>query len=145
VTRDTGEIGDTGEAGDNILNSALDSLRWRDEILQVMYWYQGEGFGEYVTPRDLVTFMAASEVAVAEHLDRMSDEGYVQREEDDGEEVSKPTRYRLTEWGSKEGGRRFADEFSGLTGQAHGECNNPNCSCQTDGPEACESRVGHTH
>ena len=39
----------------------LDELYWRDEILQVMYWYRGEGFGESVSVRDLKTFLPADE------------------------------------------------------------------------------------
>ena len=117
----------------------LDALRWRDELLQVLYWYRGEGFGESVAPRDLTTFLGADVEVVRRRLEDLVDEGYAVV--DDGA----PGRYRLTEWGAKEGGRRFADEFAGLTGQAHGECNNPNCSCQTLGPDACESRTAHAH
>ena len=117
----------------------LDAIRWRDEILQILYWFRGEGLGEAVSPRNLVTFLGADQEQVRQHLERLVDDGYVTRLE------GTPTRYQLTEWGVKEGGRRFADEFAGLTGQAHGECNNPNCSCRTEGPEACAARTAHTH
>lgn len=117
----------------------LDAVRWRDELLQVLYWFRGEGLGESVAPSDLTTFLGAEVETVQQHLERLVDEGYVVAE------TGAPERYRLTEWGAKEGGRRFADEFAGLTGQAHGECSNPNCSCRTLGPEACESRPAHAH
>lgn len=120
------------------MDNPLDALYWRDEILQILYWFRGEGLGEAVMARDLVTFLSADEELVAQQLARLADEGYVTRLE------GCPLRYQLTEWGVKEGGRRFADEFAGLTGQAHGECNNPNCSCQTLGPDACEGRT-HSH
>ena len=116
----------------------LDAIRWRDELLQVLYWFRGEGLGESVAPQDLTTFLGAEAEVVRWRLEHLVEEGYVAAESGSG-------RYRLTEWGSKEGGRRFADEFAGLTGQAHGECNNPNCSCQTLGPEACDSRTAHAH
>ncbi len=115
----------------------LDAIRWRDELLQVLYWFRGEGLGESVAPQDLTTFLGADVEVVRRRLECLVEDGYVVAVDDS------PARYRLTEWGAKEGGRRFADEFAGLTGQAHGECNNPSCSCQTLGPEACESRAAH--
>ena len=117
----------------------LDEVRRRDELLQVLYWFRGEGLGESVAPQELTTFLGAEAEAVRGQLDALVEEGYAIAVEGD------PVRYRLTDWGIKEGGRRFADEFAGLTGQAHGECNNPNCSCLTLGPAACESRSAHAH
>lgn len=122
------------------MNDPLDAIRWRDEVLQMLYWYRGEGLGDVVTPLDLAPFLVADPELVEGHLDYLVEEGYVATVE------GSPPRYQLTERGIKEGGRRFADEFAGLTGQAHGECSNPNCSCQTLGPAACESRTGaHVH
>jgi len=118
----------------------LAGLFWRDEILQVIYWYQGEGFGTAVSARDLQTFLAIDERFLSAQLEQMAADGYLQRHADHPE-----PHYSFTPYGHSEGARRFADEFSGLTGQAHGECNNPNCACQTMGPEACESRTAHSH
>ena len=99
----------------------IDELYWRDEILQVMYWYRGEGFGESVTVRDLQTFLPADERLLRTHMDGMVDYGYLVRQDD------APTpRYIFTPYGATEGARRFAEEFAGLTGQAHGECG-PDC------------------
>src|SRR5215467_5595349 len=99
----------------------IEELYWRDEILQVMYWYRGEGFGESVTVRDLQTFLPADESLLAMQMDSMVTEGYLVREGN----ASAP-HFAFTPYGAKEGGRRFADEFAGLTGQAHGECG-PDC------------------
>lgn len=121
------------------MDNALDDIYWRDEILQILYWFRGEELGEAVTPRDLVTFLGAEETFVQRQLERLVEEGYVSRT------GGEPASYQLTPYGVEEGGRRFADEFSGLTGQAHGECNNPDCSCQTLGPEACAGRTPHVH
>jgi hypothetical protein len=119
-----------------MMDDPIESLYWRDEILQVMYWFRGEGLGEAVTPRDLVTFLGTTEELIQRHVDRLVDEGYAVCLE--GEP---PRRYLLSDRGVKEGGRRFAEEFSGLTGQAHGECNDPNCACRTIGRDACEARI----
>jgi len=99
----------------------LDELYWRDEILQVMYWYRGEGFGETLTVRDLQTFLPADEHLLSTQIEGMVGEGYLMH---DGE--ASPPRYAFTTYGAEEGARRFADEFAGLTGQAHGECG-PDC------------------
>ncbi len=99
----------------------LDELYWRDEILQVMYWYRGEGFGESVSVRDLKTFLPADEHLLATQMDGLVDDGYLARQDD-----ALPPRYTFTPYGAREGARRFADEFAGLTGQAHGECG-PDC------------------
>ncbi len=125
------------------MDNPLDAIYWRDEILQILYWFRGEGLGEAVTPRDLVTFLGVEELFVQQQLERLVEEGYVTRNIQSVPDQN--VRYQLTEWGVKEAGRRFADEFAGLTGQAHGECNNPNCSCQTLGPEACEGHTTHRH
>lgn len=121
------------------MDDPLNALFWRDEILQIMYWLRGEGLSERVEPHDLIPFLDAGEDLVQECLDRLVDEDFATRED------GIIPRYQLTEWGVKEGGRRFAEAFSDLTRQAHGVCNNPNCSCQTLGPAACETQVPHSH
>ncbi|GAC1638191.1 MAG: hypothetical protein NVS4B8_03770 [Herpetosiphon sp.] len=121
------------------MDDRRDHMYWRDEILQILFWFRGEALGESVTPRELTTFLNTDEDVVSYHLERLTCDNYVTR--DDGP----PVRYQLTDWGITEAGRRFADEFEGLTGQAHGECNNPNCSCRTLGPSACASHTPHSH
>lgn len=95
----------------------IEALRCRDDILQSMYWMRGEGFAEEADARTLVTFMAVEEGLLREQLAILVAEGYL--EEDGG-------RYRLSAVGSKEGGRRFADEMTDLQKSAHGECG-PDC------------------
>lgn len=120
--------------------SALSALYWRDEILQVMYWLRGEGISDSVSAEELAPFITGEAARLRVHLARMADEGFVTRSKTDA------MRYTLTDRGRKDGGKLFQEEFTGLTNQAHGECNNPNCSCHTLGPEACESRQStHEH
>lgn len=115
-------------AGDD----ALAALRWRDEILGVLYWLRGEGILPDAAAGDLGGFLVADPAVLAEQLARLADQGYLERC-GVGEEV----RYRLSETGSREGGRVFADDFAELTGAAHGECG-PGCSCHRHGPGACK-------
>ena len=106
----------------------VSALRCRDDILQAMYWMRGEGFGEEADVGSLVSFLALDESLLCEQLDILIEEGYL--EESGG-------RYRLTELGAKEGGRRFADEFSGLQSAAHGDCG-PECpTCKGVPRDAC--------
>ena len=88
------------------MGDALEALRWRDEILQILYWFRGEGLGEEVAARDLLPFLGSAAESVDQHLRRLADEGYV-------DTVGEfPVRYRLTC-----NGRPFA-LFRGATGSA---------------------------
>ena len=105
------------------------ALRCRDDILQAMYWMRGEGFGEEADVQMLQSFLVVDEVLLREQLGILAEEGYL-LEESEG-------RYRLSELGVKEGGRRFADEFSGLQSTAHGDCG-PECpTCKGVPRDAC--------
>ena len=106
--------------------SALDELRWRDEILQALFWMRGEGLSEQVTAPELARFLAADESIIAGVLRALAEDGYLEKLEKADLTAS---AYRLTSLGVQEGGRRFQDEFGGLTHQAHGECG-PGCWCQ---------------
>jgi hypothetical protein len=105
-----------------------DDFYWRDEILQVMYWYKGEGFGDSVAARDLQLFLNAATPFVEMHLERLVASGYLDREESGG-----VVRYGFTPFGAKEGARRFAAEFAELINQGHGECP-PDCVYCKDQP-----------
>ncbi len=104
------------------------ALRCRDDILQAMYWMRGEGFGEEADGQMLRSFLVVDEGLLREQLEILTEEGYL--EESGG-------RYRLSELGVKEGGRRFADEFAGLQSTAHGDCG-PECpTCKGVPRDSC--------
>ena len=106
----------------------MTALRCRDDILQAMYWMRGEGFGEEADVQMLRSFLVVDEDLLREQLAILAEDGYL--EESGG-------RYRLSELGVKEGGRRFADEFSGLQSTAHGDCG-PECpTCKGVPRDAC--------
>lgn len=106
---------------DLISSGGQPSIFWQDEILQVMYWMRGEGFGEKVTVAELKKFLDASEEILVANLSQLSKNGLVNFDISDA--------YELTATGVKEGGRRFADEFDGMLKQGHYECNDPDCDC----------------
>ena len=116
------------------MGDELDALRVRDEVLQAMYWMRGEGLADAPGSADLARFLAVPAETLAPYLERFADEGYLERT---------GAGYRLTPTGEELGKRAFADEFAGLTGQAHGECDD-DCWCHESPEEAArclEERV----
>jgi hypothetical protein len=118
--------------------SELDALRVRDEVLQAMYWLRAEGIDPAPTADVLARFLAVPAATLGPYLERFTNEGYLERS--DGGHV-------LTAEGEEAGKRTFADEFAGLTGASHGECDE-NCWCH-DSPEAAadclHERSAHVH
>lgn len=122
--------------------SALDAMFWRDEILQVLFWMQGEDLAEAVTARDLCVFLNGDESTIAHHLERLADDGYLDRCDGSNGRPG-PSRYTLSEQGAEEGARRFTDAFEGMRNQGHGECS-PDCDCQGIGHDpSCPSHEHH--
>lgn len=115
----------------------------RDEVLEVLYWIEGEGFTGSATLSGLVRFLSYPEGEVARTLDVLVQRGDVRFNDDAGE-------FRLTTDGRREAARRFAAEFAPLLSQGHGECNDPECDCHTN-PEAAvdchaaRAQGGHHH
>jgi hypothetical protein len=107
-------------------------VRWRDEILQLMYWMTGEGFGREFAVADLQKFLPADTDVLAENLGLLAAAGLVERA---GE------RYALTDEGRREGGRRFADEFEEMLRPGHFECDEPDCDCHD--PESADGICKH--
>lgn len=116
----------------------LDALRVREEVLQAMYWLHSEGLSDEPDAEQLARFLAVPAKALAPYLERFVTEGYLEA----GEQG-----FRLSEQGSEAGKRSFAQEFAGLTGQAHGECD-ADCWCHDSPEEAArclEERLEHAH
>jgi len=101
---------------------ALDALYWRDEILQALYWLQGERLDDAMNAERVAQLLVADRAVITTELGRLAEGGYLDAL------PGTPTTYRLTERGRVEGARSFGDEFDGLTRQAHGECA-PGCWC----------------
>lgn len=112
---------------------AGDAVRRRDEILQVMYWMRGEGLAQAVGAEELGRFLDARDAGrLPDDLRALEAAGLLAPSGETG-------RYTLSEEGSREAARRFADAFEGMTAQGHGACSDPLCDCHELGPEACKS------
>ena len=107
----------------------------RDEVLEMLYWIEGEGFGGASTLDAIVRFLTHDRAEVSRTLDALVASGDVVCDAVSGE-------YRLTEVGRKEAARRFAEEFTPMLSQGHGECNDPTCDCHSSplGAAECHAR-----
>ena len=116
-----------------------------DELLELLYWFEGEGFAGVATLEGIVRFTSIDEPRVRQTLERLVARGDVVAGVVD---PSRGEEYRLTEPGRREAARRFAAEFAPMLSQGHGECSDPGCECHTsDGGAAdCQARTrSHTH
>lgn len=112
-----------------------------DEVLQILYWLRGEKLAGAASLADLQRFIPADTAALSSVLDRLERNGLVARSLSD---AGLP-RYRLTDEGVREGGRRFADEFADMTKPGHGECGDPECDCHQSGnPADCAHHHHHS-
>lgn len=92
---------------------ALERLVDREEVLQICYWYEGEGFGDTFTPDALETFLVCEHEAIEIALAELARAGWLE---------ANAAGYKFTEKGRKEGGRLFVDGFADFQQSAHGEC-----------------------
>lgn len=96
--------------------SALDRLVDRDEVLQICYWYQGEGLGDVYNPALLAPFLSRPSHVIDAALQGLAAQGHL-------EHVAEPTPgYRLTATGKKVAGQAFAESFADFQKASHGEC-----------------------
>jgi len=116
-----------------------DPIARRDELLEVLYWLEGEGIPGAATVAGMARFLARPPAEVEAVLAQLVARGDV--------EANGDSEYRLTPTGRHEAGRRFAEQFAGMTGQGHGECNDPSCDCHTnpEGAAACHAERAHRH
>ncbi len=94
-------------------SEALSRLVNRDEVLQICYWFQGEGFGDRYDAAVLRPFLQCDGAAIETALQELAAHGHLQA---DG------SGFRFTEQGRREAGRLFADGFADFQKQGHGEC-----------------------
>lgn len=111
---------------------ALASLIVREEVLQICYWYQGEGFGAVFAAAALQPFLTSSSAQIAAALDDLV-----------GFNLLAPAEggFVFTEAGRREAARLFADAFADFKQGGHGEC--PDGCCEGMGDEFDHSKCNH--
>ncbi|MEO6525308.1 MAG: hypothetical protein ABIP93_01655 [Gemmatimonadaceae bacterium] len=117
-------------------DAAGEGIAREDELLELLYWFEGEGFGGVANLPGIIRFTNLDETIVRRTLDRLVARGDVLLDGGAGDE------YRLSESGRREAARRFAAEFAPLLSQGHGECSDPDCDCHTSegGAAECHAR-----
>ncbi|HEX6143456.1 MAG TPA: hypothetical protein VFZ01_12110 [Geminicoccaceae bacterium] len=111
----------------------LERLKRRDDVLEICFWYRGEGFGDVFSARALTPFLAAGEAVVEAALRELAAEGQMRL---------LGRGYVFTEAGRRKAGRMFAESFVDFQRPAHGECEG-DC-CGEDEQDAC-SEHQHAH
>jgi len=95
---------------------ALDRLVNREEILQICYWYQGEGLGNVYSAKTIQPFLNYDEDLIEIAFKELIDEGCFELA------TGSIKGYSFTEKGKTQGGRLFADSFADFQKAGHGEC-----------------------
>ena len=93
---------------------ALQRLVDREEVLQICFWFQGEGFGDRYDAVSLRPFLNCGEPAIRAALADLAERGALEAAEAGG--------YRFTATGRAEAARLFAEGFADFQKQGHGEC-----------------------
>ncbi len=128
---------DESDLNNSVSDENQPSLFWQDEILQVMFWMQGEGFGSQLSIAELRKFLNAPEETLESNLQQLVQNNLVS--------IVGEGKWELTELGKHEGGRRFADEFEGMLMQGHYECSDPDCDCHSGDGAPCKATHNHQH
>jgi hypothetical protein len=110
--------------------NAVDALFWREEILQVLYWMEGEGLETSVPFNRLMVLLNTTSENLLFHLKKNTEAGYLQTEDD---ELTENCSVKMTTFGKKEAGGIFRNAFEGMQKGGHGECG-PDCEfCYSEG------------
>ncbi len=115
---------------DNSDHAALDALFWKEEILQILYWMEGESLAEAVPFNRLLALLNTNSDNLLVHLIKNEEAGFIIRKTNDLHETGTVS---LTAAGKKEAGLIFRNAFDGMQKAGHGECG-PDCEfCYQDG------------
>ena len=96
-------------------SDALARLVHREEVLQLCYWFEGEGFGDRFDVALLRPFLHCHDAAIAYALEELTARGDLQA-------VEAAAGWCFTKKGRREAGRLFAEGFADFQKQGHGEC-----------------------
>lgn len=114
----------------NTSTSALDRMIVREDVLQICYWYQGEGFGDTFTPQSMMPFLKNEADIVVELMTELAKDGTL---------VHEGGAYRFSETGKRKAGAMFYESFTEFQQSTHGECNAGCC----EGDEICDHDHHH--
>ena len=108
---------------EQIEKSPLRALFWKDEILQILYWMNGEGFGKEVPASQILALLNTNKENLHYHLNKLVKDKVLHA---NAPSVEDGTLISLSGDAKKEAGTRFAEAFQGYQKAGHGECG-PDC------------------
>jgi len=110
--------------------NAVNTLFWREEILQVLYWMEGERLADAVPFSRLISLLNTTNENLLLHLQKNIEAGYLKT---DDKQITENSAVQLTAVGKKEAGGIFRNAFEGMQKGSHGECG-PDCEfCYLEG------------
>ena len=115
----------------------LDALFWKEEILQVLYWMDGEELAAAVPFNRLLVLLNTNADNLLEHLIKNEEAGLIIRKTD---ELNQTETIVLTPPGKKEAGLIFRNAFDGMQKAGHGECG-PDCEFCYDNGEKLDDCI----
>ena len=104
----------------------LDRMIIREDVLQICYWYQGEGLGDQFNAQSVMPLLQNEMDIVAKVIAELAEEGTLIRDGD---------FYRFSDGGKRKAGVMFYESFTEFQQGTHGECNAGCC----DGDEVCDN------
>lgn len=104
----------------------LHRLALREEVLEICYWFQGEGFGDRFTAASLETFLSSPRADIITVLESLAAEGALVRE---------GAGYRFSDDGRKRAGHLFHETFADFQAGTHGECSAGCCDSEDEGDQ----------
>lgn len=108
---------------DQIEKSHLRALFWKDEILQILYWMDGEGFGKEVPVSQVHALLNTNMENLLYHINLLIKNTVL---ESTAEILVEQSTISLSAESRKEAGKRFSEAFQGYQKAGHGECG-PDC------------------
>jgi hypothetical protein len=114
--------------------ASLARLKEREEVLEICYWYEGEGLGPRLSAEAVLPFMASDPSLVREVFGLLVGDGDLEPHAEGG--------FAFTEAGRKKAARLFADTFTEYQLGGHGECT---AGCCDEEGAACEDGHAHGH
>ena len=118
-------------------NEALDALFWKEEILQVLYWMDGEELAKEVPFDRLVILLNTSAEKLLQHIIKNEASGIILRK---NVVLNNEGTVSLTPAGKKEAGLIFRNAFEGMQKAGHGECG-PDCEFCYDNGEKLDDCI----
>jgi hypothetical protein len=103
--------------------NALRRLEQREEVLEICFWFQGEGFGDRFSAASIKTFLNLPDDEIREALEALVEEGAFMR---DG------AGYAFSSEGRTRASRLFHDTFADFQVGTHGECTAGCCDGEDD-------------